>query len=94
MELELFPNVASVSVENFLTLVDNKFYDGLTMENFIIQGGCSTDDAVDSIIGEFPNDGGNNNLYHLEVLSQMARTEDSSIMLAVNSLFSIKTHYI
>ncbi len=82
MELELFPEVAPVSVENFLTLVDDNFYDGLTMhriiKDFMIQGGRSTGDAVDSIVGEFSNNGVNNNLTHFRGVISMARTTPNS----------------
>jgi len=48
--IELYPEKAPVSVENFLWYVDNEFYDGLVfhrvMENFMIQGGGMTKDLV------------------------------------------------
>ena len=43
MELELFPETAPITVENFLNLVDEKFYDGIifhrVISGFMIQGG-------------------------------------------------------
>ena len=43
MDLELFPSVAPITVENFLSLVDRKFYDGIifhrVIPGFMIQGG-------------------------------------------------------
>ena len=42
MELELFPEVAPITVKNFLKLIDEKFYDGIifhrVIEGFMIQG--------------------------------------------------------
>ena len=44
IKAELYPEVAPNSVNNFLNLVNNKFYDGLTfhrvISGFMIQGGC------------------------------------------------------
>ncbi len=48
IELELLPDLAPRTVSNFLTLVDEKFYDGLVFHrviaNFMIQGGGYTPD--------------------------------------------------
>ena len=48
IELELLPTLAPRTVSNFLTLVDEKFYDGLifhrVIANFMIQGGGYTPD--------------------------------------------------
>ncbi|MBS3938604.1 MAG: peptidylprolyl isomerase [Peptococcaceae bacterium] len=42
--IELFPEAAPGTVENFIKLINAKFYDGLTfhrcLPNFVIQGGC------------------------------------------------------
>ena len=44
IRLELYPEVAPVSVNNFISLVNRKFYDGLVfhrvIKGFMIQGGC------------------------------------------------------
>ncbi|PKM48360.1 MAG: peptidylprolyl isomerase, partial [Firmicutes bacterium HGW-Firmicutes-6] len=44
MEVELYPEVAPITVENFLTLVNDGFYNGLifhrVIPGFMIQGGC------------------------------------------------------
>ena len=44
IELELFLEVAPKTVDNFIKLVNDQFYDGLTFHryvpNFVIQGGC------------------------------------------------------
>ena len=43
MELELFPDVAPITVKNFLNLVDHNFYDSIifhrVISGFMIQGG-------------------------------------------------------
>ena len=39
MELELFPEVAPITVENYLKLVDEKFYDGLIFHRVIKEVG-------------------------------------------------------
>jgi len=42
MKAELFPEIAPISVNNFISLVENKFYDGLifhrVIKGFMIQG--------------------------------------------------------
>lgn len=44
IKAELYPEIAPVSVNNFISLVKKGFYDGLTfhrvIEGFMIQGGC------------------------------------------------------
>ena len=46
MEVELFPEVAPITVKNFLDLVSNNFYNGIifhrVIEGFMIQGGDPT----------------------------------------------------
>ena len=59
--LELFPEAAPKTVDNFLRLINDKFYDGLTFHrhvpNFVIQGGCPKGDGTGGpgwkIPGEF-----------------------------------------
>ena len=44
MKAELYPEIAPITVENFVNLVKDGFYDGLTfhriVNGFMIQGGC------------------------------------------------------
>lgn len=84
MIAELYPEVAPKTVENFLSLIDKKFYDGLTFHRvipgFMIQGGCPDGTGMGgpgySIDGEFTSNGFKNDLKHnLGVLS-MARAYD------------------
>jgi len=84
IELELFSNVAPKTVENFLSLVDNKFYDGLTfhriIKGFMIQGGdpegTGMGGSEEKIVGEFVKNGFKNLLSHSRGAISMARTND------------------
>ena len=44
IKIELYPQIAPITVENFISLVKDGFYDGLTFHRvipgFMIQGGC------------------------------------------------------
>lgn len=82
MEAELYPEIAPVTVENFLKLIEDKFFDGLifhrVIEGFMIQGG-GYDEAgchkeCPSIKGEFKSNGFENNLRHEAGVLSMART--------------------
>ena len=78
---ELYPEVAPITVENFLTLVNEKFYDGLTfhriISGFMIQGGCplgnGTGGSDENIKGEFSQNGVDNPLNHTRGVLSMAR---------------------
>lgn len=85
MDLELYPDKAPITVENFLSLVRDNFYDGLcfhrVIENFMIQGGGYVFDkglvekeAPKTIKGEFKANGVNNDLKHTAGVISMART--------------------
>ena len=79
--IRLFPDVAPGTVENFKTLVESGFYDGLTfhriMPGFMIQGGDpkgdGTGDSGTRIKGEFDSNGFENNLSHVRGVLSMAR---------------------
>ena len=72
---------APLTVENFLGLVADGFYDGLTMhriiEGFMIQGGDPKADGTggseDKIVGEFLSNGITNTLWHTRGVVSMAR---------------------
>ncbi len=82
MELELFPAVAPITVENFLSLVDKSFYDGIifhrVIEGFMIQGGdpngIGTGGSGKNIKGEFTRNGVSNPLMHTRGVISMARS--------------------
>ena len=79
--MELYPEYAPRSVDNFVRLVKEGFYDGLTfhrvIDNFMAQGGMSETADVPSIYGEFPANGWQKNtLKHTRGIVSMARTDD------------------
>ena len=82
MEVELFPSVAPITVENFLNLVNDKFYDGIifhrVISGFMIQGGDPKGIGIGGsdkkIKGEFLTNGVNNLLKHSRGVISMART--------------------
>ena len=80
VKLELDPNEAPVSVENFINLASEGFYDGLTfhriMDGFMIQGGADMSADLQPIVGEFTSNGYENNISHTEGVISMARTQD------------------
>lgn len=84
MEIQLFPECAPITVENFLGLVEQKFYDGIifhrVIKGFMIQGGDPTGTGMGGsskkIKGEFRSNGVKNDLIHSKGVISMARTND------------------
>jgi peptidyl-prolyl cis-trans isomerase B (cyclophilin B) len=82
--IELYPDVAPKTVENFVSLVEEGFYDGLTFHRvipgFMIQGGDPDGNGTGgpgySIEGEFSSNGFENNLKHDRGVISMARSHD------------------
>lgn len=82
IKLELYPDIAPVSVQNFISLIHQHFYDGLifhrVIKGFMIQGGCPEGSGMGgpgySIKGEFAANGVENNLKHTEGVLSMARS--------------------
>lgn len=82
--LELYPNVAPETVNNFVSLVKKGFYDGLTFHRiipgFMIQGGDPLGNGTGgpgySIKGEFKANGFRNDLRHERGVISMARAMD------------------
>lgn len=82
--LELYPEVAPLTVQNFQKLVQEKFYDGLTfhrvIEGFMIQTGDplgnGTGGSDTTIKGEFSKNGVQNDLKHEKGVVSMARSSD------------------
>ena len=84
IRLELDADVAPVTVTNFVKLVKEGFYDGVTfhriIEGFMMQGGDPDGDGIggaeQTIVGEFSANGYENNLSHRRGTISMARTND------------------
>ena len=82
IKLELYPEIAPTSVNNFISLVKKNFYDGLifhrVIRGFMIQGGCPDGTGMGgpgySIKGEFAQNGFKNDLKHTEGVLSMARS--------------------
>lgn len=80
--LELYPDVAPITVANFIKLANSGFYDGLTfhriIENFMIQGGDPKGDGTGgpgyAIKGEFSQNGVKNDISHVRGVISMARS--------------------
>lgn len=85
IKVELDPTYAPITVENFISLAEDGFYDGLTfhriIDGFIIQGGDPNHDGTGgsgkSIKGEFYANGVDNPLSHKRGVISMARRGDS-----------------
>ena len=81
MKAELYPEIAPNTVNNFISLVQNGFYDGLifhrVIRGFMIQGGCPDGTGMGGpgycIKGEFSHNGFQNDLAHTEGVLSMAR---------------------
>ena len=82
MKAELYPEIAPVSVNNFISLINKNFYDGLifhrVIRGFMIQGGCPNGTGMGgpgyTIPGEFAQNGFANDLKHTEGVLSMARS--------------------
>lgn len=82
IKLELYPDKAPITVENFEKLVKQGFYDGLifhrVISGFMIQGGCPEGTGMGGpgwhIKGEFAANGVENDLKHTRGVISMARS--------------------
>jgi peptidyl-prolyl cis-trans isomerase A (cyclophilin A) len=78
--IELYPEEAPATVENFLWYVDNEFYDGLifhrVIPNFMIQGGGFTKDLVKKSSNPAIKNEASNGLKNNRGTLAMARTPD------------------
>lgn len=82
IKAELYPEIAPVSVNNFISLISKSFYDGLifhrVIKGFMIQGGDPEGTGCGgpgySIKGEFAANGVANDLKHTEGVLSMARS--------------------
>ena len=82
IKLELYSDIAPITVSNFAKLVNEGFYDGLTfhriIDGFMIQGGdpegTGFGGSKETIKGEFKVNGINNNISHERGVISMARS--------------------
>ncbi len=83
IKLELYPDIAPITVENFVNLAKEGFYDGLifhrVIEGFMIQGGDPTGTgrggSGKNIKGEFAANGVKNTIAHTRGTISMARSQ-------------------
>ena len=81
IKAELYPEVAPTSVNNFISLINKGYYNGLifhrVIAGFMIQGGCPEGSGMGgpgySIKGEFSKNGFKNDLKHDRGVLSMAR---------------------
>ena len=84
IEAELYPNKAPNTVDNFISLANSGFYDGLTIhrivKGFVLQGGdpkgTGTGGPGYMIKGEFSSNGVENDIKHEEGILSMARSQN------------------
>ena len=84
IKIELYPQIAPITVENFISLVKDGFYDVLTFHRvipgFMIQGGCPDGTGMGgpghTIKGEFLSNGVENTLRHTRGVLSMARANN------------------
>lgn len=96
IEAELYPHIAPNTVNNFISLANSGFYDGLTfhrvIKDFMIQGGDPNGDGTGgpgySIKGEFTKNKFKNDLKHTEGVLSMARSQNKN---SAGSQFFIMT---
>ena len=94
IKLELYPDVAPITVDNFVSLAKDGFYDGLifhrVIKGFMIQGGdpegTGFGGSGKNIKGEFRQNGVENNISHIRGVISMAR---SKMMDSASSQFFI-----
>ncbi len=84
MTAELYPEAAPLTVQNFIDLINEHFFDGLifhrVIKGFMIQGGDPSGTGMGgsekTIKGEFESNGFRNDLKHTRGVLSMARTMD------------------
>lgn len=84
IKAELYPEIAPNTVNNFISLINKGYYNGIifhrVIKGFMIQGGCPEGTGMGgpgySIDGEFTMNGFTNNLKHTPGVLSMARTMD------------------
>lgn len=84
--MELYPKIAPESVENFISLINKGVYDGLifhrTIPGFMAQGGDPLGNGTGGpdygVVGEFSENGIENNLSHTRGILSMARSQENN----------------
>lgn len=97
IKMELYPKIAYNTVANFVTLIQDGFYDNNNfhrlVKGFVLQGGDPTATGAGSpgytIKGEFAINGIKNDLSHTEGIISMARSNDNN---SAGSQFFIVLH--
>ena len=83
MKAELYPEIAPNTVNNFISLINQGYYNGLifhrVIKGFMIQGGCPDGTGMGGpgydIKGEFSQNGFKNDLKHTRGVLSMARSQ-------------------
>lgn len=86
IKVELYPEIAKNTVDNFISLATKGFYDGLifhrVINGFMIQGGDPNGNGMGgadyNIRGEFKSNGFDNNLHHARGVISMARAQNKN----------------
>lgn len=80
IKCKLLGSKAPITVQNFVKLCDEKFYDGNSLHriiaDFVIQGGMDDEEDHDTIRGEFSSNGITNEISHKRGTISMARASD------------------
>ena len=100
MKAELYPEIAPNTVNNFISLVNKGYYDGLifhrVIKGFMIQGGCPNGNGMGgpgySIKGEFSQNGFTNQFKHTKGVLSMARSM-ARIPQVPSSLLCMRIHH-
>lgn len=106
IEAELYPHLAPNTVNNFIELSNNKFYDGLifhrVVNDFVIQGGDPEGTGMGgpgyAIAGEFENNGFRNDIKHEAGVLSMARSQHpdsagSQFFIVTKDAFNLDKEY-
>ena len=81
VKMELYPEEAPNTVKNFIKLINEGYYNGLTfnrVEEELIQGGHTEEQATLAIEGEFTNNGHENNLKFERGVVGLARESETT----------------
>lgn len=80
IKVELYPDIAPKTVDNFIKNVNNGIYENNTfhriIDGFMIQGGADRTGTAEKLEGEFSSNGFENNLKHTTGVISMARASD------------------